>query len=435
MAYIGNTAEQQAFTPAIDYFNGNGSTVAFTLSRPVASVAQVQAVIENVPQNPGDAFTVSGNTITFTSAPPSGTNNIYVYYTSPITQVIQPGQGTVGTAQFASGVTVNFADGSASAPSITNDGDTNTGIFFPAADSIGFTEGGAEIARFDSSGNLGIGTSSPATKLHVSNISGSTQIRVSSNTDVSVSATATATDSTAFMTVINDARQWTMRVNGGEGDQFQIRDSTAGANRIAIDSLGRVGINSPPAAWIGNEQFYVGGTSSETGQIVGNIAVGSSSPSGACSLFLNYASAAPNNNSNSYLICNDNSGVQKLNIYSSGTVSNRTGTYNSLSDLKLKENVVDATPKLDKLMQAKVRNYNLIGDELKQIGFVAQELEQVFPGLVEDVPDFDENQQLTGEVTKMVKTSVLIPILVKAMQEQQAIIEDLKARIETLESK
>jgi hypothetical protein len=62
-------------------------------------VAQVQATIENVPQNPGTAFTVSGNTITFDGAPASGTNNIYVYYTSPITQVIQPGQGTVGTAQ------------------------------------------------------------------------------------------------------------------------------------------------------------------------------------------------------------------------------------------------------------------------------------------------------------------------------------------------
>ena len=104
MAYIGNTAETQGFTPAVDFFSGNGSTTAFTLSRPVASVAQVQATIENVPQNPGDAFTVSGNTITFTSAPPSGTNNIYVYYTSPITQVIQPGQGTVGTAQLQSGV-------------------------------------------------------------------------------------------------------------------------------------------------------------------------------------------------------------------------------------------------------------------------------------------------------------------------------------------
>jgi hypothetical protein len=167
MSYLGNTPTQQGFIPAIDFFSGNGSTVAFTLSRPVASVAQVQATIENVPQNPGTAFTVSGNTITFDGAPASGTNNIYVYYTSPITQVIQPGQGTVGTAQIANGVTVNFADGSASAPSITNDGDTNTGLFFPTADSIGFAEGGAEVARFDSSGNLGIGTNNPTRRLEL----------------------------------------------------------------------------------------------------------------------------------------------------------------------------------------------------------------------------------------------------------------------------
>ena len=106
MAFIGNTNTTQAFTPAVDFFSGNASTTAFTLSRPVASVAQVQVNISNVPQNPSDAYTVSGSTITFTSAPPSGTNNIYVYYTSPITQVITPGQGTVGSSNIVSGVTL-----------------------------------------------------------------------------------------------------------------------------------------------------------------------------------------------------------------------------------------------------------------------------------------------------------------------------------------
>jgi hypothetical protein len=100
MAYIGNTPTTQAFTPAVDYFSGNGSTTAFTLSRPVASVAQVQVVVNNVPQNPSTAYTVSSNTITFTGAPSTGTNNIYVEYTSPVTQVVQPGSGTVGITQF-----------------------------------------------------------------------------------------------------------------------------------------------------------------------------------------------------------------------------------------------------------------------------------------------------------------------------------------------
>lgn len=103
MAYVGNTSTTQAFTPAIDYFSGDGSTTVFTLSRPVASSAQVQVNVNNVQQNPTDAFTVLNNTITFTGAPSSGTNNIYVQYTSPITQVIQPGQGTVGSAQLQDG--------------------------------------------------------------------------------------------------------------------------------------------------------------------------------------------------------------------------------------------------------------------------------------------------------------------------------------------
>jgi hypothetical protein len=102
MSYVGNTVTTQGFIPAVDYFNGTGSATAFTLSKPVASVAQVEAVISNVVQNPSDAYTVSGNTITFTSAPPTGTNNVYVRYTSPITQVIAPGQGTVTTTSFAS---------------------------------------------------------------------------------------------------------------------------------------------------------------------------------------------------------------------------------------------------------------------------------------------------------------------------------------------
>jgi len=88
--YIGNTPNNQAYTPAVDFFSGNASTTVFTLSRPVASTYQMLVVVANVTQNPGSAYTVSGNTITFASAPPSGTNNIWVQYTSLLVQVIVP---------------------------------------------------------------------------------------------------------------------------------------------------------------------------------------------------------------------------------------------------------------------------------------------------------------------------------------------------------
>lgn len=136
MAFIGNTPTTQAFTPAVDVFSGNGSTTAFTLSRPVASVAQVQAFIENVPQSPVDAFTVSGNTITFTSAPPSGSSNIYVRYTSPITQVMQPTDGSVGTNQLAAGAvtTAKLADANVTVAKLSGSGVPSfDGIKFPAS--------------------------------------------------------------------------------------------------------------------------------------------------------------------------------------------------------------------------------------------------------------------------------------------------------------
>ena len=69
---------------------------------------------------------------------------------------------------YASGTAANyfagqaqFANGSVGTPSISNINDTNTGIFFPAADTIGFVEGGVEVARFDNAANFGVGTTSP----------------------------------------------------------------------------------------------------------------------------------------------------------------------------------------------------------------------------------------------------------------------------------
>ena len=116
-----------------------------------------------------------------------------------------------------------------------------------------------------------------------------------------------------------------------------------------------------------------------------------------------------------------NSGTNRFFVYSNGDVKNQNNSYGAISDERLKENIVDATPKLDDLMKVKIRNYNFIGQEDKQIGVIAQEIENVFPNLVEDTKD-PENE----ENTKSVKYSVLVPIMLKAIQELKAEVELLK---------
>ena len=67
---------------------------------------------------------------------------------------------------------LELSDGSAAAPSLTNSGDTNTGLYFPAADTIAITTAGSEQVRITSGGDVGIGTTSPAQTLHVNSGAG-----------------------------------------------------------------------------------------------------------------------------------------------------------------------------------------------------------------------------------------------------------------------
>jgi hypothetical protein len=138
----------------------------------------------------------------------------------------------------------------------------------------------------------------------------------------------------------------------------------------------------------------------------------------------------------SYFIYAVNSTGNAFNVYGNGNVQNTNNSYGAISDVKLKENIVDASPKLDKLNQVRIVNYNLKNQpEQKLLGVVAQELEQVFPGMVDESPDRDKEGNDLGTTTKSVKYSVFVPMLIKAIQEQQALITTLTERLDALEAK
>ncbi len=147
MSYIGAEPTTAAFP--FDQFSGNGTTTAFTLTYAPASTTSIIVAISGVVQNP-NLYSVIGTTITFSPAPPTGTNNISVLYLGLPVQIGTPIPGS----------RLELALGSAANPSLTFLGDTNTGIFSPAADTIAFSEGGVESMRIDSSGRLLVGTTS-----------------------------------------------------------------------------------------------------------------------------------------------------------------------------------------------------------------------------------------------------------------------------------
>ena len=117
-------------------------------------------------------------------------------------------------------------------------------------------------------------------------------------------------------------------------------------------------------------------------------------------------------------------------VWSNGDVQNTNNSYGAISDAKLKENIVDANSQWDDLKALQVRNYNFKeGQTHTQIGLVAQEVELVSPGLVNESPDRDAEGNDLGTVTKSVNYSVLYMKAVKALQEAMERIEQLEARL------
>ena len=402
---------------------------------------------------------------------------------------------------------ISGIDGSAGTPSYQGT-DSDTGLWYPAANTVALSTSGSERLRIDSSGNVGIGTSTPniystgfarqftastttasgyavgtfaggaggsggvefgnqtvrqaavfgldgsALALYTNATNSGTalteRMRIDSNGDVCVGTTSS---------LFNAANRGNITIGGSASSILTLGTSTTNSTYLYYDPTGkdfylvntssvgacifyqsnaeRMRISTLGFLKASNNGAYYNSASSNhelRNTVDGNNVVylihAGSAPYGP---YIRFSGASPNNSTNYYFYCDDTVAARFI-VYSNGNVFNTNGTYGTISDIKNKENIVDATPKLDDVMQLKVRNFNFKTDpDLKQIGFVAQEFEQVFPAMVEDTAEMVEGKP-TGETSKTIKTTVLIPILVKAIQEQQAMIEELKAEVAALKA-
>jgi len=96
MPFIGKEPQNHYITPTKDRFSGDASTVAFTLSRPVALPSDLEVFVDNVQQEPTSAYTINNTTLTFTGTPATGTNNIYAIHRGGGMQTLQPQDGQAG---------------------------------------------------------------------------------------------------------------------------------------------------------------------------------------------------------------------------------------------------------------------------------------------------------------------------------------------------
>jgi hypothetical protein len=290
-------------------------------------------------------------------------------------------------------------DGSAGTPAYQGS-DANTGMFFPAADTIAFAEGGTEVMRIDSSGNVGIGTSSPSYRLDVV-ASGGTTISGVYDTNSGGNSQAIA----RLRTAGTGAGYWdigTGNNSSGLNGALRFFDNIAAAERARIDSSGNLLVGTTSV--YDNSRFTLETSSAQPN----GIAVKTNGNNNALAFWRNsttYAGA--------------------ITLSGSGTA------YTSASDYRLKEDVQPMTGALAKVQALKPVIYKWKLDGSDGQGFIAHELQALVPDCVtgeKDAVDADGNPVYQG-----IDTSFLVATLTAAIQEQQALITSLTARIAALE--
>jgi hypothetical protein len=429
---------------------------------------------------------------------------------------IQTNNGATTAMTLTTGGAAVFTAGTVSAPAITTTGDTNTGIFFPAADTIAFTEGGAESMRIDSSGNLGIGTtpsvnslsSSGYKSLELGNVAGSgllcglnesyVQTNTYFNSGWKYANTAASAQylqqagahiwNNAVSGTAGNALTWTERMridsagnvgigtsvapgaNGGglaiyrsDYPRLTFRNSTTGdttadgttmyqignnwemvnlesgylsfgtsnTERMRIDSSGRLLVNTSDSG--ANVQMRL----NFVGSAVNGFRLEDTAASGSPYMFLLTTTAKAANNTQTTAAFTDTSAT-RWEFRANGGLSNYQANNVNLSDEREKTNIKLAANYLDKICAIPVKTFNYIDQNLEEddgltLGVIAQDVEAVAPELV---MESDWSKEKNGSKMRLsIYQTDLQYALMKAIQEQQALIENLTTRLNALEGK
>lgn len=313
---------------------------------------------------------------------------------------------TIAGTLTTTGVTT-FAAGTAALPAITTTGDTNTGIFFPAADQVAITTGGTQRAVVDASGNVGIGTSSPTQKLELN--SGFVKV-----------GTGVGGGGGVWFPYSSDAagRTWRARTDiVGYGDfgfeQSTTQTGTTFATKMLIDSSGNLLVNQTALNGAGKVEISYD-RASQWGMQIRN-----TTGTTAATTFIEFK-------------------------YVSSTVgyigsSNGTSTqYNTSSDYRLKEDIAPITGALAKVVALKPVTYKWKSTGMVDEGFIAHELAEVCPSAVTGTKDAvetytdEDGNEATRPVYQGIDTSFLVATLTAAIQELKAIVDTQGAEIAKL---
>ena len=239
---------------------------------------------------------------------------------------------------------ITSVDGSATVPSHKGSTGGNTaGIFYPAANTIAFTTSGAEAMRIDSSGNIGIGTSSPSNKLTITSTSAPA---IFTNTTLGgVYQAVISLRSTAATT--GAALQFYDGTNDGYITWYNqnLVFAAGGNERMRIDSSGNVGIGtSSPTSYVNSGSgFAVVGTNSQTQAFLGSSASGVTVTAYTGAVYFQSSSSADFliGSSTANPVIFRTSATERMRIDSSGNVGIGTaspGSYAKLASLSADDN-------------------------------------------------------------------------------------------------